>query len=177
MKLVRPILLPVVCVLLAAPAAHAQGARPAAKPAPAAKAAGPAGKLPAPILAAFRTAYPNAAIKNAAKETEDGKTVWEVESIDNGLARDLVYNSDGAIAEVEEQIEPASLPAAVSATLQAKYPKATVTKAERLTKGTTLTYEMTLKGASAKSVEITPEGKIVPAAKEEDDKEDAPKKK
>jgi hypothetical protein len=177
MKLVRIFLPILVCVALAAPGALAQGAKPAAKPAPAAKTADPAATLPAPILAAFRTSYPNATIKRAAKETENGKTVWEVESVDSGLARDLVYNPDGTVVEFEEQVEPASLPAAVSAALKAKYPKATITKAEKLMKGTALTYEIALKGAAVKSVEITPEGKIVPAAKEKDEKEDAPKKK
>ncbi len=164
MKPVRIILLFVVCMALAAPSAHAQTGKPQAKPASAAKAADPAAKLPAPILAAFRTSYPNATIKNAAKETEDGKIVWEVESVDNGLARDLVYKPDGTVVEFEEQIEPATLPAAVSAALKAKYPKATITKAEKLMKGTALTYEMALKGVAVKSVEITPEGTIVPAA-------------
>jgi hypothetical protein len=177
MRLVRVILLFITCVALAAPAALAQGARPAAKPAPAAKASDPAAKLPAPILTSFRTSYPNATIKGVAKETEGGKTAWEVESIDNGLARDLVYNPDGTVVEIEEQIDAASLPAVVSAALKAKYPAATVTKAEKMTKGTTLTYEMALKGAAVKSVEITPDGKLLPAAKEKDEKEDAPKKK
>ena len=174
MKAVRTFLLVAVCVGLAAPLAFAQTAKPAAK------AADPAAKLPAPILTAFRTSYPKATIKAAAKETEDGRTVWEVESIDNGLARDLVYSADGTVVEFEEQIDPASLPAAVSAALKAKYPNATITKAEKLMKGTTLTYEMALKGAAVTSIEITPEGKIVPAAKEKDEKnekEDAPKKK
>jgi len=182
MKLVRLFVLIVACVALATPIALAQTGKPAAtpvvKPASAAKpAADPAAKLPAPILTAFRTSYPNATIKNASKETENGKTVWEVESIDNGLARDLIYNPDGTVVEFEEQIDPASLPAAVSAALKATYPKATITKAEKLMKGTTLTYEMALKGVAVTSVEITPEGKIVPAAKEKDEKEDAPKKK
>jgi len=153
-----------VCFALATAAAMAQTAKPAAQSAPVAKAGAAAAKLPAPILAAFTKAYPNATIKGASKETEDGKTVWEVESIDNGLARDLVYNLDGSVVEFEEQTEPATLPAAVTAALKAKYPKASITKAEKLMKGTTLTYEMALKGAAVKSVEITPDGKIVPAA-------------
>jgi DNA-binding beta-propeller fold protein YncE len=160
MKLVRFFVLVVVCAALATPIALAQGAKPAPK------AADPAATLPAPILTAFRTSYPNAAIKAAAKETENGKTVWEVESIDNGLARDLIYNPDGTVVEFEEQVEPASLPAAVSAALAAKYPKATIVKAEKLMKGTTLTYEMALKGAAVKSVELTADGKAVPVKKE-----------
>jgi len=170
MKLVRPFVLIVACVALAAPIALAQTATPVAKSAAAGKpAADPAAKLPAPILTAFRTSYPNATIKGAAKETEGGKTVWEVESIDKGLARDLIYNPDGTVVEFEEQVDPASLPVAVSAALKAKYPAASITKAEKLMKGTTITYEMALKGAAVKAIEITPDGKIVPAAKEKDE--------
>jgi hypothetical protein len=54
MKLVRLFVLIVACVALAAPIVLAQTAKPVATPvvksAPAAKAAGPAAKLPAPIL-------------------------------------------------------------------------------------------------------------------------------
>jgi hypothetical protein len=180
MKRIRLTVLIAAYLALTAPVAFAQAARQAAKPAPAAKAADPAAKLPAPILAAFKQAYPNATIKAASKETEEGKIEWEVESIDNGLARDLVYSPDGTVVEIEEQIAPASLPAAVTDAIKVKYPKAAITKAEKLMKGTALTYEMALKGAAVKSIEITPDGKIVPAAKEKDEKsekEDAPKKK
>jgi hypothetical protein len=173
MKLVRLFVLSVACVALAASIALAQTAKPVAKSAPAAKAADPAATLPAPILTAFRTSYPNATIKGAAKETEGGKTVWEVESIDNGLARDLIYSPDGTVVEFEEQIDPASLPAAVSAALTAKYPKATITKAEKLMKSTTVTYEMALKGAAVTSVEITPDGKVVPVKKEAKEADEA----
>ena len=100
------------CLTLVVPVASAQTAKPTAKPAPVTKAADSAAKLPAPILAAFKQAYPNATIKAATKEMENGKIEWEVESIDNGLARDLVYNPDGTVVEMEEQVAPASLPAA-----------------------------------------------------------------
>lgn len=176
MKLIRLSVLIVACAALVTPGAFAQAVTPAATPAPVAKAADPAAKLPAPILAAFRQSYPNAVIKGAAKETENGKTVWEVESIDNKLSRDLVYNPDGTVVEIEEQVEPASLPAAVTAALKGKYPAASITKAEKMTKGTALSYEMALKGAAVKSIEITPDGKIVPAAKEsKEEKEDKKK--
>jgi hypothetical protein len=174
MNPIRLIVCFTVCLTVAAGIASAQ----TAKPAPAAAAADPAAKLPAAVLAAFRTAYPNATIRNVAKETETGKVVWEVQSVDNGLARDLVYSLDGTVIEFEEQIDPGTLPAAVSAALKAKYPTATITKAEKLRKGTTLTYEMALKGASHKTVEIAPDGTIiVPAVREKAEKEDAPRKK
>jgi glucose/arabinose dehydrogenase len=178
MKRVGLTVMTLALALIASAMAAAQTATPSPKPATAAKAAEPAAKLPPAILTAFQKTYPKATIKHSAKETENGKTTWEVESVENGLARDLVYNPDGTVVEIEEQIEPASLPAAVSAALKATYPKATITKAEKLTKGTTLTYEMALKGAAVTSIELTSAGKIVPAAKEaKDEKQDAPKKK
>jgi hypothetical protein len=180
MTRIRLTVLIAACLALAAPGTFAQATKQAAKPALVTKAADPAAKVPAPILAAFKQAYPNATIKAAAKEMENGKIEWEVESIDNGLARDLVYNPDGTVVEIEEQVAPASLPAAVTDAIKVKYPKATITKAEKLMKGAALTYEMALTGAAVKSIEITPDGKIVPSANEKgekNEKEDGPKKK
>jgi hypothetical protein len=177
MKLVRLFVLIVACVALAAPIVLAQTGKPAATPvaksAPAAKAADPAAKLPAPILTAFRTSYPNATIKGAAKETEDGKTVWEVESIDNGLTRDLIYSPDGTVVEIEEETAMANVPAAVTDAIKVKYPKATITKAEKMTVGQTITYELTLKGAAVASIELTPDGKVVPVKKEGKEEDEA----
>jgi len=174
MKPIRVVMLVALSLLIVTPVVSAQTAKPvqAPKPAPAAQAADPAATLPAPILAAFKKSYPNATIKNAAKETEDGKTVWEVESIDNNMARDLMYNPDGTVIDIEEEVAMAAVPPVVADAVKAKYPKATITKAEKRTVGKTVTYEFTLKGAKEASIELTPDGKIVPAKKEKDEKEE-----
>ena len=174
MKHIRVMAIVFAALLVIVPLAVAQTAKPApaAKPAPTAQAADPAAKLPAPVLAAFKKSYPNATIKNTSKETEDGKTTWEVESVENHLGRDLVYNPDGTVVEVEEELAIASVPAVVADAVKAKYPKAAVTKAEKKTAGKTVTYEFALKGAAVTAVEMTPDGKIVPARKEKDEKEE-----
>jgi hypothetical protein len=118
-------------------------------------------ELPAAVKAAFQKTYPKATIKGTAKETENGKTVYEVESVDQGLNRDLIYNADGTVVEIEEQINTADLPATVSAALKKLYPQATITKAERLTRDQAVQYEMSLKGAPKASVAFTPDGKVV----------------
>ena len=118
--------------------------------------------LPAPILAAFEAAYPHATLKSAAAEKEDGKVVWEVESTENGLGRDLLYAPDGSVLEIEEEVPSAQLPAPVTAAVKAQYPAARIVKAEKVTRGATVTYELQLAGAAKKSIELTPEGK--PAA-------------
>lgn len=117
--------------------------------------------LPAPILAAFKAAYPHATLEAAAEEKEHGKVVWEVESTDNGLGRDLIYAPDGSVVEIEEEVPSAQLPAPVTATVKAQYPAARIVKGEKVTRGATVSYELQLTGAAKKSVALTPEGKPV----------------
>jgi hypothetical protein len=124
--------------------------------------AGPqAAPLPAPILAAFQAAYPHATIRSAAEEKENGKVVWEVESTDGGLRRDLLYSPDGTVVEIEEEVPSAQLPEPVTAAVKARYPAARVVKAERVTRGAKVSYELQLAGAAKKEIALTPDGKPV----------------
>jgi hypothetical protein len=120
-------------------------------------------QLPQAITAAFKKAYPTATIRGTAKETENGKTVYEVESVDKGKARDLMYNPDGTVISIEEEVNPADLPAPVTAALTKLYPKATIAVAEKVTEGGKVQYELQIKGADKPSVTFTPDGKLVPA--------------
>ena len=131
----------------------------ATSPKTAPKAAAPKTTLPAAIDAAFKKAYPNATVKNVSKEKgKDGKDEYEVESLDRGLARDLVYRPDGTVIEFEEQVAAADVPAPVLAAIKARYPKATVSKAEKLFKDSTTNFELALSGAAVKAVELAPDG-------------------
>jgi hypothetical protein len=119
-------------------------------------------ELPAPVKDAFKKSYPKALIRGTAKETEDGKTVYEVESVENGNARDLMYNADGTVISIEEAMNAADLPAPVSAALKKLYPTATITVAEKVTEGKTIQYDLQLKGAAVKSVSFLPNGTVAP---------------
>lgn len=127
-------------------------------------------KLPEAVTKAFKAAYPEAVIKGTSKESENGKTVYEVESVDKGLNRDLVYAADGSVLECEEQITQADIPAPVAAALKQAYPKATITKAERTTRGQVSQYDLTLKGAPKREASFFPDGKAVPASAEKERK-------
>ena len=140
----------------------------AASPKPATKAAAPKAAapkaatpaLPAAIDAAFKKAYPAATIKHVSKEKENGREQYEVESVDQGRARDLIYLADGSVVEMEEELAEADVPAAVVAAIKSRYPKATLTKRERLTitKGNVVQYECTISGAKVASVTLTGDG-------------------
>lgn len=119
----------------------------------------PSSKLPAAIETAFKKAYPNATIKAASKEKYGGKDAYEVESVDKGKTRDIVYHLDGTVAVLEEEIAAADLPALVLAAIKHDYPKATITRSERGMESGATSYEVQLKGAKDKTAEYTPDGK------------------
>lgn len=118
--------------------------------------------LPEAVLSAFKTAYPDAVIKGASQETEQGVTYYEVESVEGTLHRDLLYAADGKAVEIEESMATTDMPAAVQETLAKEYPEAKVLNSEKLTKGDIVQYEMQIQ-VGEKTIELTidPTGKIV----------------
>jgi hypothetical protein len=118
---------------------------------------------PAAVETAFKRKYPKATVKAVIKETEAGKTVYEVESIDNQRRRNIDYNPDGTIIRYEEELTEVEVPAVVLAAIKARYPRATITLRERLytIKDNSANYECELKGAGVKEVILTPDGKWV----------------
>jgi hypothetical protein len=128
--------------------------------------------LPAAVTKAVKKKFPEAKIRGAAKEVEDGKTTFEVELTDEGHAVDVALNAKGKILEIEKEIPASKLPAAVKQRLAAKYPGAKIEKAEEITKGEAgkVRYEVALKA----EVVFNAKGKVVRAG-EEDEEEDEDK--
>ena len=121
----------------------------------------PPPKLPAVVAAAFERAYPTATIKHVVHETEDGQEQYEIESIDHGKGLDVSYKPDGTLLVVEEEVTQADLPAAVTAAIASRYPKAPMTKCERATENKQVSYEIALTGGPVKSVELTADGRWI----------------
>jgi uncharacterized membrane protein YkoI len=123
-------------------------------------------QLPPAVQAAFHKAYPAAKIKGASSEVENGKTLYEVESVDGSVNRDLLYSADGSVVEIEETIALNALPNEVSNALKTAAGKGKVQKAEKLTKAGTIQYEFVIStGKHKREVVIDPSGKIVRASK------------
>ncbi len=101
--------------------------------------------VPKPVYDAFVKAYPKAEITGSGKEKLDGKKVFEIESKDNGVSRNLFYKEDGTLVEIEEKIAPTSLPLAVLQGIKAKYPIGQTVRAKKITRGETVEYELRLK--------------------------------
>lgn len=131
----------------------------------------PLDKLPKAVLDAVKARFPEAKLVAAEKETEDGKTLYEVAITDKEQKIDVTV-VDGKIVEIEKQITAKDLPKAITAALEAKYPKATYKIIEEIIKvkdGVEKLeyYEVLLVTAEKKKLEVVLalDGKIT---KEED---------
>jgi hypothetical protein len=83
-----------------------------------------------------------------------------------GLAIALTAQPAPTGAPAASAADPAAkLPAAVTGALKSRCPKAAITKVEKPTSGETVSYELGLEGATVKSIELTADGKPLPAAK------------
>ena len=119
-------------------------------------------EVPATVMSAFRSAYPQATIKGFAKERENGKLFYEIESMDDKTPRDILYHPDGSVAEIEEGIAASDLPADAQQAIQKKYPGAVVVKAERVTQGNKIAYEVSARrGKRRISLEFDSSGKLL----------------
>jgi hypothetical protein len=102
-----------------------------------------------------------ATIRGFSQEKEKGQTFYEAEMMLNGHSKDVLIDSAGGIAEVEEEVALDSLPAAVKEGLQAKAGKGKLGKVESLTKHDKLVaYEAVVQTNGKKSeIQVGPDGK------------------
>lgn len=132
-------------------------------------------RLPKAVMDAVKAEFPGATIRGASKETEDGKTVFEVEMKQDGRNTDAVFQENGTLVVVEAEVRAETLPAPVKTALDAKYPGAKIRLVESVKKGPQLKaeadfYEAHLTTADKKSVEVqvNPQGKILNTETAED---------
>jgi len=119
-------------------------------------------QVPAAVRDAFHRAYPTARATKYTSEHENGRTIYEVESVDGTVHRDVNFAADGTILETETQVTPAQLPAPVRAAAEAN--GARINKAEVVVVGRDTTYEITIMGRQGE-LKVTKDGHPVPAAR------------
>lgn len=116
-------------------------------------------QLPAAVQKAAEANLRGGVIKGVAKEVEKGQTFYEVETTVAGHARDLLFDKNGALVAVEEEIVLDAAPAAVRTALTAH---GKVLEVESVTKGSTVSYEGVVeKGGRKSEVAVDAEGKPI----------------
>jgi hypothetical protein len=118
-------------------------------------------ELPAAVEKTVAEQSKNATVKGFSKEVEDGKTIYEAELTVNGHGKDIAMDAQGNIVEIEEEVEMATLPAAVKDGLTKAAGKGSITKVETLTKkGKLVAYEAVVKnGTKSSEVQVGPDGR------------------
>jgi hypothetical protein len=127
----------------------------------------PPGELPKPVLEAIKAKFPSAKITQAEKETEDGKTIYEVGLKTKGETIDIAITGAGKIMEVEKVVSLRELPRTVTAKIGVSYPGSTIKKAEEIVEyedgREEKSYEVVVVTQTKKMVELklSPEGKLL----------------
>lgn len=120
-------------------------------------------KLPAAVVKAVKDKFPEGKLVKASKEVDGDKATYEVSLTNKGQAIDVTLTADGKIELIEKEIAAKDLPKAIRSTLDAKYPKAEIQKAEEITEGDKPKYEVILVTADKKrlEVELDAAGKVI----------------
>lgn len=126
-----------------------------------------ADKLPMKVMAAVKARFPGAEVTSVEKETEMGNVVYDIELKHKGRKYEMDIKEDGTVLEVEKEVAAKDVPAAVTKTVKAKYPDATITEVMEVNKVMGKTekpdhYEVTLKvGDKMREVLVSLDGKTL----------------
>jgi hypothetical protein len=125
-------------------------------------------KMPAKVLEALKTRFPNAEIEKWTREKEGDVVLYDIEFRQAGQKYEADIKEDGTIDNWERAIEIKDLPAAVRNAVDARYAKAKLKEVMAITavkggKDVLEGYEITLETAEKKPVEMTiaPGGRVL----------------
>ena len=119
-------------------------------------------QVPEPVTAAASRRYPKAQISRWSSEVEEGRTIYEASILENSSTRQIEFAEDGTLVAVGENITVSALPGPVISAVRARHPKASIAKAEKLTKSGAVQYEVVLqRSAKREEVLLTAAGKLV----------------
>jgi uncharacterized membrane protein YkoI len=130
-------------------------------------------KLPKEVVKAVKDRFPGAELKSAEKETEDGKTIYDVAIKHKDINYEVAVTPKGEITGFEKEIAAKDMPKEVAKAIETKYPKATVKMVEEVykVKGKTEKleyYEIAIVTSENKKVglDVAADGKILKSTEE-----------
>lgn len=119
--------------------------------------------LPAAVQQKSKLVLDGSVVHRCVRDISKGKTTYELELLKDGRSRDVTFDSDGNVLELEEQVDIASLPKPVAAALQKKAGAGHLGKIESLTRGGTLiSYETTVtRNGKRREIAFRPDGSVI----------------
>ena len=117
--------------------------------------------LPGPVQKAVREHTKGLEVIEIEEETEDGKTLYEVEARVDGKTRDIVFDAAGKVIEDEMEVALGSIPEPARTALSQAAGGGEIQKVEAVTKDGITVYEAKIKkDAKASEVVVAADGTI-----------------
>ncbi len=116
--------------------------------------------LPPAVEKALQQQLEGATIKGFTTEKEDGRVVYEAELMFQGHSKDILFDTNGRVQEIEEEVSFETLPADVKAGLTTGSKGWKIAKVESLTRQDRLVaYEAVVERNGKKSeIQVGPKG-------------------
>ena len=121
--------------------------------------------LPPAVQATVKEQSKGATIRGFTKETEKGKTTYEVELTKDGRGKDVSMDANGKVVEVEEEVALNSIPAAARTAIEKGATGGKVLKVEAVSAGSGAPQAFeaqVLKGGKRSEVRVAPDGSPKP---------------
>lgn len=117
--------------------------------------------LPQAVQTAMHQEAAGAVVNGCVVDAERNRTTFEAETTKDGKSRDLTFNAEGKLLEVEQQVGKDEIPSAVATAIDAATAGGKVSKIESLSRdGQIVSYEASYRvGGKAREVAFTPDGK------------------
>ena len=123
----------------------------------------PRSALPPAVDRAVTAAARGAVVREFSRERDNGQTYYEAALLVRGHSKDVLFDSTGAIVEVEEEVVLQALPAPVRAALTRRAAGGKIVSVESLTKHDRLVaYEAhLLRGGKRSEIQVGPGGETL----------------
>ena len=119
--------------------------------------------LPAPVQEAIARESAGGTVRAVSAETKNGEMYYEAELTLGGHSKDILFDRNGAIVEVEEEVALQSLPDVVRLKLIAEAGHGKIVRVESIIQaGRLFAYEAQIKtGAKKAEIQVSPEGQLI----------------
>ncbi len=119
--------------------------------------------LPVAVQRAVDQHAGTAKIRGYSAEKENGKTYYEAEYIEQGMSKDILFDEQGGVREVEAQLPLSAVPPDVLQAVKNKAGLGQITKVESITKhGKLVAYEaQVLSKGKRTEVQVGPHGETL----------------
>jgi uncharacterized membrane protein YkoI len=118
--------------------------------------------LPPAVQKTVKDLIQGSNLKGLSTEEENGKTVYEAETIKNGKTRDVLIDAAGTILEIEESTTLNEIPGPAKTAIEKAATGGKIIKLETVTKGGVTNYEAAIvKAGKSSEIKVAANGSIV----------------